>query len=239
MQNRYNKSLSGKIIFSTALMSVLILFIIFFVFEKISKTALMDVEKEKANLIAQTVEPFIALDIYLDLDGKIDQIVKQLIQNPNILAVRIFKKGKILKEAKSSRYKNNWANSFLIVRDIHKPNTGEKIGKLEILYSSTHYNELVSKYTYVILGLSGILAFIFILFSMQVQKYLYPLRDIATRLKNYSPKKGIIKLPYENENNEIGLISNTVNEMQKRIDEYSKLQKRVNKTLEEKVKEKT
>jgi len=61
---------------------------------------------------------------------------------------------------------------------------------------------------------------------------------MAILLKDYSPNKNI-NIPFESQNNEIGFISNALNDMQKRIVHYSKQQQNINKYLEEKVDEKT
>ena len=67
---------------------------------------------------------------------------------------------------------------------------------------------------------------------------MYAIRSYYGLLRSYSPDKNI-KIPFDNQNNEIGFISSALNNMQDRITEYSKQQQNINKYLEEKVDEKT
>ena len=62
------KTLSKKIVLSFTLISVIVLVIIFGTLERINKEAFYEVELEKANIIADTIEPLLALDIYLELN---------------------------------------------------------------------------------------------------------------------------------------------------------------------------
>jgi len=232
------KSLSTKIVVSIAVVSLFIILVIFSVFENINKKAFYDVEIEKANLIARTIEPLIALNIYLDMKSKIDQIAHQLIKNPNILAIKVISNNKIINEVKSSEYKNGVQNAFTVKKSIFKPNSDKKIGELVLIYSNKGYEELMDKYTKVMFALLFALSIIFILFSLYVKKLLSPLRKIAKSLKNYSPNHEI-KIPFISKNNEIGLISNALNNMQQKISQFSKKQQNINNYLEEKVDEKT
>lgn len=232
------KSLSTKIVFSIGMVSLFILIVIFSVFENINKKAFYNIEIEKANLIAKTIEPLIALNIYLDMKDKINQITLQLIKNPNILAVKVLKNDKVINEVKSLEYQDGYDGVFVINKDILKPNSNKKIGEFIIIYSNKGYKELMQKYTNIILVLLLVLSVILILFSLYVKKLLSPLRKIAKSLKNYSPNKEI-RVPFISQNNEIGLISNALNDMQQKIFQYSKKQQNINNYLEEKISEKT
>ena len=57
------KSLSTKIIFSFTVISIFLIIAVFAVFENINKKAFYNIEIEKANIIAKTIEPLIALNI--------------------------------------------------------------------------------------------------------------------------------------------------------------------------------
>ncbi len=232
------KSLSTKIVLSIAAVSLFVILVIFSVFENINKKAFLNVEIEKANLIAKTIKPLIALNVYLGMQNKINQIAHQLIKNPNILAIKVIKNGKIINEIKSNGYQNGIKDAFIIKKDIYKPNSNINIGQLVLIYSSKGYKELMDKYTKVMFILLFVLSIIFLLFSLYVKKLLSPLRKIAKSLKNYSPNHEI-KFPFIQKNNEIGLISNALSNMQDKILQYSKKQQDINNLLEKKVDEKT
>lgn len=238
MKKRNVKSLSTKIVLSIATISLIITFVIFLISVKINREAFYQIEVEKANLIATTIEPLIALNIYLDMQNKIAQITHQLIENPNILAVKVLKDDKIVDEIKSKEYSENISNSFIIKKSILQPNSKKEIGTLIIVYSNKGHQDLVNKYKNLISILLLVLTVLFVLFGLYVKYLLSPLRRMAKSLKNYSPDRKMECL-FLSQNDEIGLISNALNDMQKKISEHSKEQENTNNYLEEKVHEQT
>lgn len=232
------RSLSTKIVASIALIALFITIIIFTAIEKINREAFHQIEIEKANIISKTIEPLIALNIYLDMQDSVNQITLQLLENQNILAVKVEADNKIIDEVKSTDYKDNIDNSFIVENSIFQPNSKKKIGTLTLVYSNKGYKELVNKHTVLTLILLLALSVLFIFFGLYVKYLLSPLRQISKSLKNYSPDNKV-DIPFVSHNNEIGLISNTLNNMQQKILEYSKKQKNISRYLEEKVNEKT
>jgi len=237
MKNKI-KSLSSKIVFLIAVVNLLSILLIFNVFEKINKEAFYNIEMEKAKLVLSTIEPLIALNIYLNLNDRVGQLTSQLITNPNILAIKVMQKSKIINERKSKEFESNIDDSFVVQNTIFQPNSTKEIGKLILTYSNKNYKELINTYTTLLIKVLFLFGIFFLLFSLYVKKLLAPLRKIAELLKNYSPNKNI-NIPFENQNNEIGFISNALNNMQQSIAQYSKQQENMNKYLEEKVDEKT
>lgn len=231
------KTLSRKIVFSFTIISLCVLAIIFATLERVNKEAFFEVELEKANIIANTVEPLLALDIYLELNEKIEQLGRQLIENPNILLVRIYKGDRLDFELQSKEYSTSDSSYFIVKKDILQPNSNIKIGKLELVYSSKRYKELMQKYTELIAYLLFGLGFIFLLLGLYITKLLSPLKKIAKTLSLYKPDKEM-KFPYGKENNEIGLISSALNQMHAQVYKYTMEQKEKNLKLAEKVDEK-
>ena len=239
MKNKNSNSLSRKIVISIGIVSLLITLVIFSVSEKITKEAFYNVELEKADLIARTIEPLIALNIYLDMPDNIAQLSLQLMENPYILSVKVLdSQNKIISDIESKEYQKGIEEFFVVEKTINQPNSTKKIGTLALVYSNKGYQELVDKYTNLTLLLLVALVVLFILFGLYVKKLLSPLVKIAASLKYYSPDKKM-DIPFLSQNNEIGLISNALNGMQQKISEYSKKQKNINHYLEEKVNEKT
>lgn len=232
------KSLSSKIVFLITTATLVSFLLIFNVFEKINKEAFYNIETEKAKLILSTIEPLIALNIYLNLNNRVDQLAKQLIKNPNILAVKVLQGKKIITEIKSLEFEDTMNDSFIVTNKIFQPNSKKEIGKLILTYSNKNYNELIDKYTTLLIKIFILFGIFFIIFSLYVKKLLSPLRKIAKLVRGYTPDKNI-NIPFDNQNNEIGFISNALNNMQKSIAKYSEQQQNMNKYLEEKVDEKT
>ena len=236
--NNKTSSLSHKILFSILLISAIIMTVIFAVFEKTNRKAFYDIEMEKAQLIADTIEPILALNMYLGLDEKTSQVARQLIDNPNIVGVKISQEGKLLHDVASLKYHAKPADAFLVRKEILQPNSPKKLGMLELLYSNAHYNELMEKYTTMTLFLLMVLGVVFSLYAIYVKRLFLPLKNIAGLLGHYAPERKIL-FPHTEENNEIGLIASALQEMQKKILEYAQNQKDINRTLEKKVDEKT
>jgi len=239
IKNGVINSLSTKIVTSIGVVSVLITLVIFSVSEKITKDAFSGVELEKADLIARTIEPLIAINIYLDMPENIAQLAQQLMENRYILSVKVLDdKNKIVNEVESGEYQKDIEDSFVVEKILNQPNSAKQIGKLVLVYSNKRYVELVDKYTNMTILLLLALAVLFILYGLYIKKMLAPLGQIAKLLKHYSPDKEV-DIPFLSQNNEIGLISNALNSMQQKILQYSKKQKNINHYLEEKVNEKT
>lgn len=232
------KSLSSKIVFLIAVVTLVSILLIFNIFEKINKEAFYNVETQKAKLVLSTIEPLIALNIYLSLNDRIDQVTKQLMTNPNILAIKVLQGNKLINEKKSKEFQSNINDSFVVENAIFRPNSKKQIGTLILTYSSKNYQELVDKYTNLLIKVLFLFAIFFLLFSLYVRRMLSPLRKIAKLLKNYSPDINI-SIPFDNQDNEIGFISNALNNMQQSIVQYSEQQQNINHYLEEKVSEKT
>ncbi|WP_428743755.1 EAL domain-containing protein [Sulfurimonas sp.] len=203
-----------------------------------NKKAFFEVEQEKAKLVLSTIEPLVALNIYLNLDDRIDQLTKQLLSNPNILAVKVFQNDKLINENESENFEKNIEDSFTVQTPIYEPNSKKEIGKLELTYSNKNFIELINSYTVLLLKVLFLFVVLFMLFSLYVKQLLSPLRTIAKLLRGYSPNKHI-NIPFNHQNDEIGFISNALNNMQQSIVQYSKQQKDLNSYLEEKVNEKT
>jgi len=238
MKKKAVNSLSTKIVLSVILTSLFSIFVILIIFEKTNKEAFYNIEQEKANIIARTIEPIVALNIYLNMKDKINQLSLNLIKNPNILSIKILKNKKIINEIKSKDYNKHIEESFTIKKSIFQPNSKKQIGTLILVYSNQNYKKLIHKYKKLSITLLITFGILSLLFSLYVKKLLFPIKRMAISLKNYSPDKKII-FPNISQNNEIGLISNALNNMQEKISKYSKEQKNINQFLEEKVNEKT
>jgi len=237
MKNFITKSLSFKIIMLIVIVSSLVIISIFFVSERFNKEAFYNVELDKANIIVKTIEPLIALDLYLGMDTNIKKITQDLMKNSNILSLTIKKDSQTVYTIKSPSIKKQ--ETFLsVTQDILQPNSKRKIGTISLDYSSQNYQKLINNYRKFTFILSFVLIVLFLLLSIYIQKLLSPLRTISNALKNYHPDKPV-NIPLVKEHNEIGLISKALHRMQKKITEHSKEQKNINENLERLVNIKT
>ena len=206
------KTLSRKIVLTFSVISAGILVIVFGMLKQVNQSAFSEVETEKARIIAETVEPLLALNIYLELGEKKQQLVQQLLKNPNILAVRIYENNRLSHESRSEHYDQGIADSFTIEQPIMMPNTEIQIGQLELVYSNKRFREVMETYTeflfYLILGLGAVYAVV----AFYIRRLLSPLRKLARIISSYRPDREQT-FPYAEENNEIGIISGALNEM--------------------------
>lgn len=225
------ESLSYKIMSSIVITSIIIIMGIFLSFEKINKKAFYNVEVQKATLILKTIEPVVAID----MQNKIQSLLKQLIQNKDILSIKIFKDGAILYAIKS---KNKSESLFVVTKDILQPNAQKKIATIELNYSNHNYKQLMQKNNKLLIFMLVIMLIIFILLTMYIEKLLKPLKKIAKVLSSFSPEKRLEIEPMK-QNNEISLIVSALNEMQKKIFDFAQKQKNINVYLEEEVSKKT
>jgi len=234
--NKKIKSLSSKIVFLIAVVTLSSILLIFNLFEKINKEAFYTIEMEKAQLVLSTIEPLIAVNIYLNLNDRIDQVTKQLVTNPNILSIKVLQSNQVINERKSKEFEDNIDDSFVVSTPIFQPNSKKEIGTLILTYSNKNYKKLIDRYTTLLIKVLFVFGIFFLLFSLYVKRLLSPLRRIARLLKGYSPDTNI-NIPFDNQNNEIGFISNALNNMQHSIMQYSNELQKVNSELEVKIKQ--
>ena len=235
MKSKKFESLSFKIMASIILTSILSIVVVFITFERINREAFYKMELEKATLILKTVEPLIAIDMYLGLQSKMKALTQQLIKNKDILSIEILQNDSIAYKIKS---KHHFETLFVAKEDILQPNTKRKIGSIAIEYSNENYIQLIHKYTIVVIFILMILLGIFIILGFYIKNLLKPLRNIAKMLQGFSPTKKI-DIETIKENNEVALILSALSEMQEKIFDYASKQKDINVYLEKEVDNKT
>ena len=160
------QSLSKKIVLSIALISILTILVMVNIFEKINKEAFYTVEMEKADLIVNTLEPLIALNIYLDMNDKTDKTIFQFVQNPNILAIKVLKNNAVINEIESKEYKSGVDKSFIVKKTIFQPNSEKEVGTLILVYSTKNYEKLMNKYNKILVESFFVFSIFFLLFLL-------------------------------------------------------------------------
>ena len=230
------KKLSNKVLINFFIVSLAILLANYFIFEKITKIAFFNSEKEKAKIIAKTVTPLIAIDLFLGFNDRVEEIVNELLKNRNIISVSIVKNKKVLIEKRKKIL--NKEDFFTTTYPIIKPNSKQKIGLLRIAYSNSHYQNLIKEYKKILFLSLMVLGFFAFILAFYLNYLLKPLRVISKKLVNFNPEK-TIDLDYIAREDEIGAISKALMKMQEKIKKYSSRMKNINNELEKRVKEKT
>jgi len=234
---RPKNSLTTRILVYLGMLALALSVAIFYTFEEAGKHAFKKMEEEKAQTIIDTILPSVAMNMYLGFNDKVSHIINEVLKtNQNILGITIIDHGKVI----STKLKKNMKASeyFMFTKKITKPNSDKILGLMHVIYSYEHYNRLVQKYNKLLwqflLGIIGVM----VLFGLYIDRLLNPLKQIAAKLVDYSPKKDL-QLDYTDRNDEIGLIAKALQSMHNRITNFAKRQENINAMLEEKVKEKT
>ncbi len=227
-------SLSRKIVFIMATVFLVLNIFIHGGISLLNKKTFYQLEGEKADLIVQNYAPQMAMQLYLGMDDKLASLSEQILKNESVLKVNVFN-GKNLLLVKS---KKNVTEGIKVSAPIYKPNSNVVVGELEVLYSTKQYEALAHKYLMLMTFALVAIIFVFLALNTYIKKLLKPLKNLASILRDYSPEIDI-DVPYMEEKNEIGLISNAFNTSHKKVLEYSTNLQNLNDTLEDKVEEKT
>ena len=236
MIDRIKNSLSRRILFYFFLIVTVLTVAIFFSFEQVGRSVFKKVEQEKARYILKAIEPSIAMNLYLGFDKKIESFIQRVVQTQdNVIEISVKRGEKVV--ARSIR-KARGSSFYTIDMDIKEPNGDKKIGSIHFVYSYAHFNALMEKYKRVLLFFLVGIAIFWILFTLYLNKLLSPLRQIAKKLREYTPNKPI-SFAFTERDDEIGAIAKALESLQKRVMEYAGKLERINKTLEKRVLEQT
>ncbi len=227
-------SLSKKILFMVAAVFMIIGIFLYGSIGLVNKQTFYKLEGDKADLIVKNYAPFMAMQLYLGMEEKLFDLSKRILQNESVLEVAIFSE----KDLVMKNSKHDVVDGIRVSAPIYKPNSKKKIGKLQIVYSTKHFEALMKQYTILMAVAIAFVALTFLMLNRYIQKLLQPLKRLAYMLRGYSPDVDM-ELPYLNEKNEIGMISNALNISHQKTLEYSVHLQNLNETLEEKVLEKT
>ncbi|MCW9023876.1 MAG: EAL domain-containing protein [Gammaproteobacteria bacterium] len=174
-------SLSLKLTFSFAILSVATLVFLYFTFFSLFEQQMLRVEKEKAKLIAQTIEPVMAMNYYLDLTDEIVLLAEQTSKNKEIIGMRV-----VIDEKDVWNYEEeNFDKGIIIVHPIIEPVNEKTIGNITLFYKKDAVEKaLLDMHRKILLYLGG-LAIMFILFAFITRYLLRPLAKIAQKVKGY------------------------------------------------------
>ena len=102
-----NISLSIKITLAFALVSFVTVLFLYITFSELFERYMLKTETEKVTLIAETIEPMIAMNIYLGLTDESKSIAQQIIQRKHVLGGSVIIDSKTIWEEKYDVYAKN------------------------------------------------------------------------------------------------------------------------------------
>ncbi|QSZ42315.1 EAL domain-containing protein [Sulfurimonas aquatica] len=179
-------SLTLKITLSFITVIVPSIFFLYFVFYNLFYEKMLDSEKQKATLIAQTIEPMIGMNYYLGLNDEIINLREQTTKHPLVHDICItLESDKICEEPKLSD------NILNVSYPVKHPVTSKKIGYINIEYKLDEFNQAFRDIQSTIINSLALLGIVFLIFGLLIQKLLAPLGEIAKRVKGYKPGENI------------------------------------------------
>lgn len=237
MTHLKNIRISTKII-STLVITALIVFatVTWSTFSIVRDLTLAS-QKEKGELLIDTVEPSLAVSMFLEIKEMGDK-VSAITRLDEVLALKLSTiNGKVLFDYQ--RYSLPFpVESIQITKTIVEPSSTKPIGYITLIYSGEEFTKTMHRfYTLYAWLLSGV---IFLLFTMLfwINHLLMPIKLIARKLRNFKPGEYItFDIPYAQR--EFSQIIHAFEIMQKSVSDYAQQLHLVNNDLQIKVAEQT
>lgn len=133
-------SIRLKITVLLALLSTLFISILYFSIEKIITTDIAEIERQKAEMIAKTIEPTLAMNHFMQLEEDNREFAQKVMQNEDIVGIGIYFGNQPFY---LHRPMLDEGQLFKIVYPIRDVMLHETIGNIELHYTKKHYNKTV------------------------------------------------------------------------------------------------
>ncbi|OHD79456.1 MAG: hypothetical protein A2023_07550 [Sulfuricurvum sp. GWF2_44_89] len=234
---RSRSRLSYKVVGSLILVFLLIFatfgMVISITFENTKRVS----EKQKADLLLQTVEKSLQMTLYLKFYDQIAEKVSPAVSVPDVIELSVRdQNGKLL-----YRYSNpksqSIENAITVSHQIKEPAFGQSMGSITLYYSDLAYDETRQSMYNVFYGVGMSIALIFFFAVWWVRNLLSPLGQIAQKVRDYRPGDHMVL--EEDGSEEIEQIVTSFNAMQETTYRYLRQMEAMNISLEGAVQEKT
>ncbi len=236
--NRFsNARLSTKIIMTLIIGGSVIFAISTLATYWIVRDLTLDTQKEKASLLIQSIEPTIAISLFLGIK-EIEDKVSSITRLDEVVALEVTD----IKGISIFNYRKNASSSLTktitITKNLMEPTSVKSIGTITLTYSGEEFAKTMDHF-YTLYGLiimGAILTLLLIL--IWINRLLLPIKLIAHKVHNFKPgEKIIFDISYAQY--EFVQIIKAFESMQKRVWDYAQKFQTINQDLEHKVKEKT
>jgi len=201
------------------------------------KDMLQTIEKEKVQLIVNTLTPTIAynLSFGLDLDKDINKLLNTILHEENIISVRL-SSAKV--DITVSKKRDITLKTLSYSTTILDPFTHKTIANIHVDYSNKNLLHLYHKIITTLLFMFLLALLVFLSFYLYIKKELNALAFISKAMNNYSITKELSPISIKKSTCEINTIVTAANEMMQSIAQQFKELKSFNSKLENQVKEK-
>ncbi len=174
-------SLSFKITSAFVVVSFLTVVSLFVIFSSLFEDYMLETEKEKVTLIAETIEPMVAMNAYLGLKDEILNLAQQIESRRYVLGGSLDVQGEVVWE---KSYDEN-LDHFHVQYPVNDPISMDRIGTLLIAYSKESFNLAVTSMRIQVMYYLVMLGVFFLVFAMVIRYLLKPLGYIAKKVKGY------------------------------------------------------
>lgn len=201
-------------------------------------------KKSKNKLLIDTIAPVIGLNISLGLEGANQEYLSKIVQqNPDLVrfeltaadGVTLFRhtQGAI---ADSLPEKDG---VYHAVESIQDPVTGEKIATVSLLFDRYEYQAIVQKNKEVSIKIMAIALIVLAGFIVYIRKEFRYLKKLSEHVTQYDPHTNNFSLSKTERDDEVGIIHNSIIAMVEKINLFTVELDEMNKSLAEKVEERT
>ena len=177
------------------------------------KDILLSSEREKVQLLVNTFEPVLAINLSFDQTKELEQILETIYKVPNITQVTLvsqnYKKELLGKQDSSSQ------RSCTI--DIKDPLSDKNIAKLTLHYSNKNLLLIEQKIKFAMFYIFIFALLLFSFFYFFIKKELNILNYISSTLEKYSQDKELRTIHVNNTTSEITTIAHVANTMMQNI----------------------
>lgn len=174
-------SLSLKITIAFVSVSVISVFFMYITFFKLFEQSMRETETEKVTLIAETIEPMVAMNYYLGLIDESKNIAQQIVNRKHVLGGMLVINNEVLWDKK---YKEE-LDHFHVDYPVKDPVTSDEVGLITVSYSMESFNESMSKMRQKVIYYLALMSILFLIFALVIRYLLHPLSQIAKRVKDY------------------------------------------------------
>lgn len=234
-----NSRLSYKIVGSLILIFALLIVTVGVVVKMVFENTTLTSEKQKADLLLQTIEKPLQIALYLKLYDQISKKVSPVISLSEVseLSVddsdskRLYLYRNPQKEVQSDH------TAVRVTHAISDPTSGHWIGSVTLRYSDRAYNETRQSMQKILYSVIISITLLFFAAVWWVRHLLSPLTNIAQKVRYYKPGD---RMTFEEDGSvEIEQIVNAFNAMQETTHSYLEQMREMNTSLEIAVHEKT
>jgi len=196
-------------------------------------------EKQKADLLLQTIDKSLQMTLYLKFYDQIEEKVSSVVSVPDVIELSIQdQNGKALYVYTKNKQKLLFRDKVIsVTHQIKEPTFGNVMGSVTLYYNDLAYDETRQSMYKVFYGVGLSATLIFFLAVWWVRYLLFPLNKIAQKVRHYRPGDQLVL--EEDGSAEIEQIVTAFNAMQETTHHYLKQIEAMNSSLEGAVREKT